>query len=267
MQVSAPRRPSLSTWALHGWIGQSFPDSPASPAESDSATTLGRLAEVPAELAKRGIFNLEVCHFHLPWHRATQFTDLCREAHVRPYQLLIDDGDLSHPETGERDLEWIQNWMTLASASGFERVRVIAGKTTGDGALDQAVSAMERICAHAEKLKLRVVFENWFPLLDTPDKLLFLAAQLGDRAGLCFDFGNWGGEQKYSNLEQIVHLAESCHAKCSYVDGKPDTEDFTRCLEITKEVGFVGPYTLVHGEPGREWETVEEQLRLITPYL
>lgn len=267
MQVSAPLRPSLSTWALHGWIGETYPDSPEAPFAGEVPTALGKLAEVPAEMAKIRIKNIEVCHFHLPQNLASEFVEFVKAAGVRPYQLLIDDGDLSSVETGARALAWVLGWMETAAEAGFERVRVIAGKTAEVGALERSTVAMQTVCARAKELGIRVVFENWFPLLDTPAALLQLAASLGDDAGLCFDFGNWGGPKKYENLEQIVHLAESCHAKCGYVDGKPELQDFNKCLKIVNSAGFVGPYTIVHGEPGREWDTIEEQLEFLEAYL
>jgi hypothetical protein len=97
----------------------------------------------------------------------------------------------------------------------------------------------------------------------TPENVLHLNRELGDRAGLCFDFGNWSGPSKYDNLKQIVHLAESCHAKCNYADGQPDFEDFRRCIEITREVEFNGPYTIVHGEPGDPWPSIAAQLDVL----
>jgi len=267
MQVSAPLRPSLSTWALHGWIGENYPDSPAIPYAGEIPAALGKIAEVPAAMAKVGIKNIEVCHFHLPQSLASEFVEVAKAAGVRPFQLLLDEGDLSSVETGGRDLAWVLGWMETAANAGFERVRVIAGKSVEVGALERSTVAMKTVGAKAKELGLRVVFENWYPLLDTPAPLLQLAASLGDEAGLCFDFGNWDGPRKFENLEQIVHLAESCHAKCSYIDGKPELQDFNKCLKIVNSAGFVGPFTIVHGETGREWETIEEQLEFLEAYL
>jgi hypothetical protein len=43
--------------------------------------------------------------------------------------------------------------------------------------------------------------------------------------------------------------------------------DFTKCLDLTQEVGFNGPYTLVHGEAGQEWESLRPQMEVLARYL
>jgi hypothetical protein len=43
---------------------------------------------------------------------------------------------------------------------------------------------------------------------------------LQNRVGLNFDFGNWNGDGKYQRLKQIAPLAESCHAKAHFSNGK-----------------------------------------------
>lgn len=265
MQVSTPRRYSLSTWAVNGWIGQSLWDKPGAELAGDEP--LGNLGNVPAEAAKLGIRNLEVCHFHLPRTRASELKAAAEAAGVHLYQLLIDDGDIADLENQERDLAWIKGWVDIAAEGGFARVRVIAGKTAPEGALDQVTEHLKDLTAYAKARGIRVVIENWFPLASTPEAILHVTRELGDELGLCFDFGNWGGENKYADLGQIAHLAESCHAKCNFVDGKPDLDDFVKCLELTKEVGFNGPYTLVHGEAGNEWESLKVQLSALEPYI
>jgi sugar phosphate isomerase/epimerase len=185
----------------------------------------------------------------------------------RTYQLLIDDGDIAHATDHEHHAAWITGWLEQAADAGFERVRVIAGKSADPERLPQVVDHLRAICARAAELGVRVVFENWYPLMATPEAVLHIARELGDQIGLCFDFGNWGGETKYGDLGQIVHLAESCHAKCQYSDGRPDADDYRRCLDLTREVGFDGPYTLVYGDPARLWESIREQADLVREYL
>ncbi|MDX2065841.1 MAG: TIM barrel protein [Fimbriimonadaceae bacterium] len=270
MQVSRPRRLSLSTWAVHSWLGVHAPDSPgqAGPESADVAS-FRALAE---HLQPLGIETLEVCHFHLPRAQVTEIAAGLRADGFQTYQLLIDDGDLAHPTDSARDAAWMTGWLERAAEAGFARVRVIAGKTPDPERLPQVVTHLDALCARATELGVRVVFENWYPLMATPDAVLHIAREFGDRIGLCFDFGNWGGPTKYADLGQIVHLAESCHAKCQFQDGQPDEADFGRCLELTREVGFDGPYTLVHGEahrPGEPtlWESIRAQADLVRPYL
>ncbi len=274
---SSPKRLSLSTWAVHEWLGKSYPDAPESPFEGTFISELGTLADLPIELSKRGILNLEVCHFHLRPELLQHFREHCEPYGVVFRQLLIDGGDISHPQHGERDQVWIEQWVRSAGAAGIERARVIAGKSTEPGALDLSVQAMGSILTVAAEAGVRIVFENWFPLMETPEAVHALYNSLNDHfgkdaadssaVGLCFDFGNWSGSDKCDRLEQIALLAESSHAKCAFHAGKPDVEDFTRCMDILAQAHFDGPFTIVHGEPGRVWESIDEQIDLIRPYL
>ncbi len=274
---SSPKRLSLSTWAVHEWLGKSFPDAPEAPFEGTFADSLGMLADLPIELSKRGILNLEVCHFHLRPELLQTLREHCEPYGVIFRQLLIDGGDVSHAEHGERDRLWIEHWVRAAGAAGIERARVIAGKSTGEGAFERAFEAILSILTVAEESNVRIVFENWFPLMETPDAVHNLYDSLNRHfgseenypsvIGLCFDFGNWSGADKYDRLEKIASLAESAHAKCAFQNGKPDVEDFTRCMDILARANFDGPFTIVHGEPGRVWESIDEQIELIRPYL
>jgi sugar phosphate isomerase/epimerase len=129
MQTTPPRRVSLSSWAVHHWLGYALEDSPEYVGTDPVGTS--RLLELPAMARAHGIQTLEICHFHLPRfdpERLTAFGETARENGVQLFSLLIDDGDLSHPEHDRRDHDWIADWMRVAAQIGFERVRVIAGK-------------------------------------------------------------------------------------------------------------------------------------------
>lgn len=274
---SAPKCLSLSTWAVHEWLGKTYPDAPEAPFEGTFVSELGTLADLPIELSKRGIFNLEVCHFHLRPELLRPLLEHCEPYGVVLRQLLIDGGDIAHGEHGERDRLWIEHWVRAAGAAGVERARVIAGKSTTEGAFNRALEAMVSILEVGKEAGVRIVFENWFPLMETPEAVHALYDSLNAKVGrgtdapsevgLCFDFGNWAGEDKYDRLKQIAPLAESSHAKCAFQAGSPDVADFTRCMDILAAVDFEGPFTIVHGESGRVWESIEEQIALIRPYL
>lgn len=274
---SAPKRLSLSTWAVHEWLGKSYPDAPEAPFEGTFVDSLGTLADLPIELSRRGILNLEVCHFHLRPELLNPLAEHCEPYGVVLRQLLIDGGDVAHPEHGSRDREWIELWVRAAGAAGIERARVISGKSTEEGSFERAVESMEAIIRVGDDAGVRIVFENWFPLMESPEAVHGLYETLNSRfgrgkddasvVGLCFDFGNWSGADKYDRLEQIAELAESSHAKCAFENGVPNREDFERCLDILKGVHFDGPFTIVHGESGRVWESIDEQIELIRPDL
>lgn len=225
------------------------------------------LLDVPAALADHGYHTMELCHFHLPSTDGPYLEGLRKriEDHrIELWSTLIDDGNLNDPEHADRDLRWTSEWIVRAAALGSRCVRVVAGKApSSDASIRKSAESLERLIEVADPLNVRVLTENWFDTLNSPAAVDQLFDLVGPELGLCFDFGNWGDDDKYENLVQIAGYADSCHAKCQYIDGKPGVEDFARCLQITRDAGFNGPYTLVHGEHGRVWETLDEQRNLI----
>lgn len=214
---------------------------------------------------------MELCHFHLPTTDPGYIEELraAREAAgVELWSLLIDDGDLNHPEHGDADREWVRGWIDVAAALGAKRARVIAGKQPASvNSVARSIHQLKQLADHAQSLNVRLLTENWFGTLATPAEVHTVFEDLGDAIGLCLDFGNWSGPDKYAGLARIARYADSCHAKCAFQGGIPDSTDYAHCLDLTREAGFSGPYTLVHGEPGDVWGSLEAQRALVEPYL
>ena len=242
---------------------------PASSADPGEITLL----EVPARIAAFGIHTLEICHFHLP-SRDRGYLGELRSAlgaeGVKLFSLLIDDGDIVHPQYGDRDLTWIAEWIDVAAELGAKCARVIAGKAEpSDAAMDKSLKGMRKLAARAEAGGVRIMTENWFDLLSRPQYVLRLLDDLEGRVGFCFDFGNWKGSTKYDDLIAIAPRAESCHSKAHFTSGwEMDRDDFSRCLEIVSDVGFSGPHTLVYDGPGDdEWEGLALEREVVEPFL
>lgn len=271
--LRTPRRVSVSTWALHTLIGITSPGRPGDPSASMIASQPGTLdlLDVPAELARRGIHTMELCHFHLP-SREPAYLDRLKtaidSAGVELWNLLIDDGDITHPEDGARDAAWALGWIDTAAHLGAKCARVIAGKQEATPA--NVALARERLLQLVIEAYLRGVHlltENWFSIASRPEYVEEIFTGTQGALGLCLDFGNWNGPTKYEDLAAIAPFAVSCHAKCSFTDGQPDADDFRRCLEITRAAVYSGPYTLVYGEPGDVWGSIEQQREILGAYL
>jgi hypothetical protein len=270
-QPPLQRRISVSTWSLHHHLGAPSiygPDSPAPAFESRA------LLELPAQLAAFGITTLEICHFHLPALDAGFLAELRGELErhgIELWSLLIDAGDLNDAQHAARDFEWIQNWLPVAASLGAKNVRAIAGKgAPTQENLTQSVVALKPLAQNAEANGMRLMTENWFDLTGTPEAVQFLLHELEGQIGLCLDFGNWGGpsrSEKYAELAQIAPYAESCHTKAFFRDGQIDRTDYERCLHITREAGFAGPYTLIYDSGGNEWEGLTAEREIVQPYL
>ncbi len=274
-QLTAPYA-SVSTWSLHRALGVTFIDKPADSSRTRTETYgAGSLSllEVPARLAAMGIHTMEICHFHLPSRDAGYLGELrgaIADANVKLLSVLIDDGDITHPEHHARDMNWIGGWIETAGLLGAERARVIAGKAEySEAALAQSKAGLSALAAQGQAHGVRVTTENWFALLARPESVLNLLDSLEGAVGLNLDYGNWGGATKYDDLAAIFPRAESCHAKCAFTaPNTPDTNDFRHCLDLGKFAGFTGPLTLIYDGPNDdEWGCLAIEQALIAPYL
>lgn len=264
--IATPPRVSVSTWALHSLLGTVYPGRPgdASTAMMSSSPGTLDLLDVPANLKRLGITTMELCHFHLPIGDAfrAEFAASVRENGIELWSVLLDDGDITHPDTGADAAAWNREWLQVAGAIGARCVRVIAGKQS---------PTPENIALAAERLRglsvdgylcgVRVMTENWFDLLATPGAVAALMHDTNGAVGLCFDFGNWDTHaSKYDDLRQIARFAESCHAKASFdAHGALIESDFRQCLDILARAAYGGPYTLVASTEGDVWGGIEKQ--------
>lgn len=252
-----PDAPTLavSTWSLHRLIGISFPDAPGSnsPARAEPTWGPGSIAtmEVPGAIRMLGIDRLEVCSFHLPAQDKgflAEFRGALAEADVTFQTLLIDDGDITDPVNRRRDLDWIGRWIDVAAELGAERARVIAGKAKpSPEALDLAVTGLAELAARGASEGVRVMTENWFDTLGSPNEVHAVLDRLDGKVGFLADFGNWKGPSKYRDLASVFGRAEDAHAKCHFGAGLDmDAGDYGRCLQAARDAGYAGPYTLIY---------------------
>jgi sugar phosphate isomerase/epimerase len=267
-------RLSVSSWSLHRKLGQPPFYGVGGAIAQVEAYNQGELAllELPAAVADFGIHTLEICHFHLPSRDAGYISELrtaLADADVELFSFLIDDGDITHPVEGERDLAWMADWLETAAQLGSSCARVVAGKQApSDASLALSIQRLTQLADKAEALGLRLMTENWFSLTSTPEAVRQIMEALEGRISLCLDFGNWKGEGKYRDLAAIAPYAESCHTKAHFEKGLIDRQDYERCLEITRQAGFDGPYTLIFESPEPDnWEGLAIEKEVVLPYL
>ena len=250
-------RIGVSTWSLNQTITAGTP-----------------LLDIPAQVAAHGLGKLEVCHFHLPstdGDYLAKFRAALDNAGIEFYTLLIDEGDLTHPDPDERKkaLAMITDWVGIAAQCGAKRVRVIGGYAApSEAALHLSEAGFRSILRHADDHGIHVVTENWHDLLDSPSAVRTLLERLDGRVGLKLDFGNWPGDRKYQYLPKIADLAECTHAKAAFpMPGQMNGEDFTRCLNICAEANFQGLHILIYSDPGDEWQSLDQMRDIVLPYV
>lgn len=263
---------AVSSWSLHRRLGTTHPHDLDSDTVGPAQHTYGEgeidLLDLPAEAAAHGIRRLEICSFHLPSREGAYLSELrsaLTEAGVTMQTLLIEAGDLSDPRTAARDTDWIDGWIGVAEELGAEHARIIAGKQKPTReALELSARGLNELARRHTGSAVRLVTENWFDLLSTPEHVDWLLDATQGRIGLNGDFGNWSGAGKYDALARIFGRASICHAKASFEGGRIDTRDYARCVEVAERAGYAGPYTLIFDSPAPgEWEGVSIERALI----
>jgi hypothetical protein len=232
------------------------------------------LLELPAQIVQRGFTSLDLCHFHLPSCDASYLAELRAELHragVTLWTLLVDAGDITHPEHGARDLAWVQAWLPHAGALGAKTVRVIAGKSQpSEETLQTSLRGLQALAKLAAQHGVQLTIENWFALLSKPEQVFWMLEQMNGQLQLKLDFGNWSGPTKYDDLAQIAPFAESTHAKAHFT-GRYEIgrDDYVRCLEITKAANFDGPHTLIYDDASgeNEWRGLQIEKEIVGAYL
>ena len=273
-----------SSWSLHRTLGQSmyqWPDLAGKPVlEGDGRGEIA-LLELPAQLALRGIGMLEICHFHFPRLDDGYINELRQalaENGVELFSVLIDAGDITHPDPEERKGEtgWICAWMRIAARCGARCVRVIAGNAEpgaeGDWRDQKAVQisaeGLRQLAGVGRQLGLRVITENFRALGGKAGALNAILDLCEGTVGLCVDFGNFKGPDKYDELAALMPRATSVHAKANFREElQMDRTDFERCLQLTTDAAFAGPYSLIFSSSGDEWGGVARTKEVVEAWL
>lgn len=263
MPTPIAERIAISTWSLHRHLGTTYPHDLTTDAIGAVEETFGPVGEslldLPAALHNHGYQRMELVSFHLPSRDPTYLGELrsqLRDEGVVLQTLLIDAGDITHPEHGARDAAWIARWLETANILGAENARVIAGKQRPTPeTLDRSVAALKTLADGNAGSSVRLVTENWFDLLSTAEHVNSVLDRLDGKVGLLADFGNWRGDGKYAELAAIFGRAELCHAKAGFIDGDLDAQDYGKCVDLAEQAGYAGPYTLIFDSeiPG-EWQ-------------
>lgn len=269
LAVDFADRFAVSSWSLHRALGCTYPYKPADRLSPTRQPTYGEgsieLIDLPRQCAGRGVFRLEICSFHLPSlspDYIAEFRGAAEEAGIKVQTLLVEDGDLSDPDTAERDAEWMAGWIDIAGALGAENMRVIAGKAQPtDTALKLAERHLRELAKRTSAAGVRLVIENWFDLLPGPVEVNHVLDALAGKVGLNGDFGNWERAGKYEDLAKIMGRAELCHAKGRYSAAGLDVKDYVRCVELSNAVGYHGPFTLIYDSAyyKDEWSGILEE--------
>ena len=278
-------RISTSSWSLHRALGSPplfGPGQPFPPQPEGAATSL---LELPSALARADVQTLEIVHFHFPTVEESFTSELkaaIAEAGVELFSILIDAGDVTHPDGEARaaEMDWIRSWLDVSARCGATHARVVAGCQTVERnhapledhpILRRSARGLRQLADYAATLGLQVITENFLATTSRADQLLTILQLCEGKVGLCADFGNYSGDDRYDELAAIFPKADSAHVKANYDDkGRADTAEFRRALRMLAETGFDGPMSLIfdtalHGD-STEWDNLAQMRAVAAPF-
>ena len=212
-----------------------------------------------------GVDAVEVCQFQIPrgdTARLQALKDGLGSAGVSLVSVPIDVGHISQPDAEKRefDLRLIELWLEAAAFLGAPIARV----NSGDGDLQTAIASYQRLVDHGANVGIGVVMENHGGLsaeIETAKALLDAVPGLGTAP----DFGNYREAEREEFLGLMAPRARIVHAKTLDfdADGKMSVYDIARCIDIVKEAGFSGHYSVEFEGKGDQLDGVRRSVDLI----
>lgn len=274
-------RVSTSSWSLHRALGSPPLYGPGDPGPREPSDGTISLLELPTALAQASINTLEIVHFHFPTMDSAYVDELkaaVEEAGIELYSVLIDAGDITHPDGKVRagEMDWIRSWLDLTARCGASHARVVGGcqpvernhaPLLDHPVIQRSAQGLLELADYGSTIGVQVITENFRETTDRADQVLAILELCEGRVGLCADFGNYRGEDRYDELAAIFPKADSAHVKAIYDDrGQPDEDEFRHSLGMLSEAGFDGPMSLIfdtalHGN-STEWDNLA-QLRTV----
>jgi sugar phosphate isomerase/epimerase len=234
---------------------------PVSPKELD-------IMDFPQMLAERyGIHNVEVQQFHfLSMEPAyfEKFLGRLKKAKSRIVDMPLEldpsgySGTISpcspDPQIRSHAIELTKQWIDRAAIIECPSVMVNQGRTFGDN-LTPIIDALKTLRDYGESKKVAIIIEERGPI--PIDTLVKVIKESGIYANP--DMGNFKDEE---STERGLRLMYPLALTVSHVKWNPAKFDFKKAIQISKEMGFKGVYSLETGgpEPYARVETVLDRL-------
>jgi sugar phosphate isomerase/epimerase len=273
-QISKPQdeqkrsRICVSTWSFHNLFSQTR-DQNAPPLKGKPLDIL----DFPEMIADRyGVHNVEIVAPHFASTEPSYLRDLksrLERAHSRLINIPVDIDELwdqpalsGTDQQRERAVSLYSPWIDVAHDLGADSVRCDPGKVNPED-LTPTIDSYKTLVFRGHSKRIRIIVENHGGVVsERPDMLVRILTTSG--AGALPDFGNWPNEEtREKGLRLMFPLAKTvCHAKL-----KQGGLDFARCMQISKESGFHGVYSIEAGGKGDAYEEVHQVVDQLVRYL
>jgi sugar phosphate isomerase/epimerase len=271
-------RVAVSTWSLHNYF-ESTRDK-----DFNLSGKMLDLLEFPELIADRyKVHHLEVCAPHFASTEPSYLKEVkarLAKAHSQIVNMPVDieefwtKGGLSDTDSAVRQkaIAGGKKWIDVGAAVGTKSVRCDPGRMNPNN-LAPTVESYKELAAYGKSKGVQVIIENHGGVgSEHPEELVKLFELVGaDNFGALPDFANFPdnatAERGLKLLFPYAHVV--CHAKGLVFDaqGRETKFDFPKCVEISKQAGFKGVYSVEFEGPGDPYLGVQKVLDELVKYL
>jgi hypothetical protein len=217
-----------------------------------------QVLDFPELIADRyGVHHLEIVAPHFGDAAPGDVQARLARAHSRIVNIPVDIKELwetpslSSPDASisGRAVSLYSEWIERARELGVHSVRCDPGLINLKD-LAPTIRSYRKLVEYGRARGVDVIVENHGSASEHPEQLAEILRESG--AGSLPDFGNFpDSATRERGLRLLFPLAKSiCHVK--------RIPELPRCLEIARESGFTGVYSIETGTPGDSYEAVQE---------
>jgi len=271
-------RLAVSTWSLHNYFESTREK------EFNLSGRMLELLELPELIADRyKVHHLEACAPHFASTEPSYLKEVkaqLERAHSQVVNMPVDieefwtKGGLSDTDSAVRQkaVAGGKKWIDVAAVIGSEAVRCDPGRMNPKG-LTPTVESYKELAAYGKSKGVQVIIENHGGVgSEHPEELVKLFEMVGaDNFGALPDFANFPDNATAERGLRLLfpHAHVICHAKGLEFDaqGRETKFDFPKCVEISKQAGFKGVYSIEYEGSGDPYVGVQRVLDELVKYL
>lgn len=234
---------------------------PGTPASPERTLEVFDLPEMLADRYK--VHNVEMQHNYFESTETAflkSFVDRLAKTRSKVTNINLELGNLSiaspDPALRAQAVDLTRAWVDHAIVLGSPRVMINQGKLTQENKA-AAIETLQRMTAYAKSKNIMVGAEP------RNDDFVLLTEVL--RAGGAYtnpDVGNFGGDQ--------AHQHEGIRAMFPYTDGNchmkmlnPPTYDLAAAIQLIKQLGYTGLFSIENEQPGDSYQNVQAVLDVV----
>lgn len=271
-------RISISTWSLHRYFQASRRPDFSRP------SALVTLPDFPELILNRyHARNLEFCAVHFDSTESSylhKVSAALHRSHSAVVNVVLDikecgpHGAFSDPDPQQRAtaVEAVKHWVDIAHDLGAKSVRVDPGNADR-GNMAPTAESYRSIAEYAEARGMSVIVENVHDFgTRRPEEIVELIKLVGlGHVGALPDFANFPDPTtRAKGLTMLFPYAQTvCHAKGQAFDarGVEQTFDFPQAMEIARNSGFKGIYSIEFNGPGDPYAGIQSTLNELLHYM